>query len=283
MSFWWLFDPEGSGPDATPRCFSFPGMLPNDDSPQESVRSREADGHGLTSFGPAKGSTCQSRQFGIELDFMTFTELFEEHLKLAVRLHADKPLRAEKEARATPTSLSVELDRLEQARDFKECVGAADEISYERAKYAVDALIDSFARDRFGETAWASRTGDTHVGHQFYTNFIAVEKSKQSADRGDLLELYSLCDLLGILGGDSHLRASEGVQRALNEAVLNSRSATFDVSWSGSTTPVHDLGIQRLHHIDWRLTAWALMIFAAGVVISYWIIWIAFPRIPAGA
>jgi type VI protein secretion system component VasF len=219
-----------------------------------------------------------SKAVGVELNTMTFAQLFEDHLKFAVRLKSGAPLGSGETVVPTVALLSAKLDAVEREESFQQSLRDLDETALSRAKYAVDALIDSAARQRFGQSAWSSRTGDAHVGHNFYSNFIKVRNGKQG-DRKDLLELYGLCELLGIEGGDSNLRTTEDTRCSLDEAASNSRSTRFDVCWSNTGTPGSDPAIRAAHRRGFGLAMAAAALFLIFLFVVYGIAWIRFPRI----
>lgn len=143
---------------------------------------------------------------------MTLDQAVEDHIKLAVRVQAGRPLRAHRHEPVTAQMLADELRAIEQTTEFEERERMD---GFQEARYAVDALIDSVADSAF-KAAWTRRNADAHVGHNFYTRLIAAHE-RGPAGR-DVLKVYVLCALLGFTG-DPHARLQDKVLRAMAEVV----------------------------------------------------------------
>src|SRR5438270_384499 len=133
---------------------------------------------------------------------MELADVFENHIKLAVRLAAGKPLHAHSDLKRTSASdlltaavFRVELADLEsQNTEFDRAREQYEETDFGDALYAVDALIDSVATRKFGD--WVTRNADTDVGHNFYEKVRVIYRSRRPK-RSELLEIYVLCALVG--------------------------------------------------------------------------------------
>ena len=133
---------------------------------------------------------------GIELGLMTLAELFENHLRLAVRLQSGTSIREDSEDVPSAGGLATKLDVLERGDEFLE--GRRLEGFHADAKYAVDALIDAIVDQSGSDPGWTRRNTDSFVGHHFYEKMDyhrGFQQQRKRATAGGLypLRVFGIC------------------------------------------------------------------------------------------
>lgn len=213
---------------------------------------------------------------------MTVAEVFDDHLKLAVRVHSGKSLRAGKKDPPTAVALAAELNSLEQSELFEERSRTLDDVTFQEAKYAVDALIDSFARRKFGKHDWQNRNSDPHVGHNFYKRIIALKGGNRER-RQESLELYCLCELLGFPDGDPYLKNDQMVRQVIKEVAEEAAAKRCPVTWPFAAVPAeHNAKLATLHLWLRRVASVMALLYLGSLIYLYWIGWLNFPAAEIG-
>lgn len=214
---------------------------------------------------------------------MELADVFENHIKLAVRLAAGKPLNAQNDLKRSATSnlptaaaFRLELADLELPNtEFDLAREQYEETDFTDALYAADALIDSVASRKFGD--WIARNSDTDVGHNFYEKLRVIYRSRRPK-RSELLELYVLCALVGFRE-EKHKDDYESVKDAFDEVIRASRSIRFAVHWE--PTPVlssYDPQLKRSHELVRILLITTAISYPILLAVFYSVVWAGFVR-----
>jgi type VI protein secretion system component VasF len=199
---------------------------------------------------------------------MTLAGLFEDHLKLGVRLQAGRALRTGRDESATAQELTSELDLLDNSETFSSPPGNFDTGTMEQASYAVNALLDQFAADRFGSENWDRRNRDNLVGHKFYANLRIIYRQRKKS----LLELYALCVLLGYKG-DLNDRQDAEIGEALKEAIETGTPQPISIKASIDSSAVYDSMIAKAHHRTILALGFLFVFLIAALLFVYVIAW----------
>ena len=211
---------------------------------------------------------------------MQLAKHFEDHMKLAVRMRAGRPLRSGN-VKPPPTvppptvpELRAQLAKLETSTKFIE---RSQIPGYADAKYAVDALLDAVIPEAQAHL-WVPRNSDSNVGHNYYDNLRRFYDMPKCPLRTELLEVYQLCDVLGFEEkGYTRDREDGKTQDAFAEAEATATASTFQIAWIDESPPGHHEPIYRAHRLAFWFIAAAGIIFLLSLSVIYGIRIVEFP------